>query len=57
MAKDLVCGMEVNEQGAAATSKYQERTYYFCSQACKEKFDAEPEKYIGEERKKDTCCE
>ena len=47
MAEDPVCGMEVNEQQAAATSAYQGRTYYFCSQGCKEKFDREPERYIA----------
>ena len=46
MEKDPVCGMEVDRDSAAATSQYQGRTYYFCEQACKEKFDANPEQYV-----------
>ncbi len=33
---DPVCGMEMDYQGA---------TYFFCSDACHDKFVAEPEKY------------
>ena len=46
MAKDPVCGMEVDEQTAAATSEYKGKTYYFCSPGCKKAFDADPEKYL-----------
>jgi Cu+-exporting ATPase len=49
MAKDPVCGMEVDEKTAAGTSVYQGATYYFCSPGCKRAFDKEPEKYIGSE--------
>jgi len=49
MAKDLVCGMEVPEEKAVATSNYEGRVYYFCSKNCKEKFDRDPEKYIKKE--------
>ena len=47
MAKDIVCGMEVNEQTAAGKSEYKGQTYYFCSTGCKKAFDKEPEKYIA----------
>ena len=47
MAKDLVCGMDVDEKSAAATSEYKGTTYYFCAPGCKKAFDAEPEKYIA----------
>ena len=47
MAKDPVCGMQVNEQSAAAKSEYQGKTYYFCSPACKSTFDKNPEKYAA----------
>ena len=30
MAKDPVCGMDVDEQKAVATSEYKGKTYYFC---------------------------
>lgn len=49
MAKDPVCGMEVNEKTAAGKSVYQGKTYYFCSPGCKQAFDREPEKYISSE--------
>ena len=45
MAKDPVCGMDVEPRSAAAQSKYQGQTYYFCAVDCKMKFDAEPGKY------------
>lgn len=45
--KDPVCGMKVKKSRAAAKSEYKGKTYYFCAVACKEKFDKEPEKYLG----------
>jgi YHS domain-containing protein len=45
MERDVVCGMNVDPAKAAATSEYNGKTYYFCAQACKNKFDAEPQKY------------
>ncbi len=47
MTKDLVCGMEVDEAKAAATSTYKGVTYYFCATGCKKEFDANPGKYVG----------
>jgi Cu+-exporting ATPase len=49
MAKDPVCGMQVVEGTAAATSEYRGKTYYFCSPACKAAFDKNPEKYAARE--------
>jgi Cu+-exporting ATPase len=46
MAKDPVCGMQVNEATAAATSEHAGKTYYFCSPGCKATFDKNPEKYV-----------
>ncbi len=45
MAKDPVCGMQVNEQAASGKSEYHGKTYYFCSPACKASFDRNPEQY------------
>ena len=45
MAKDPVCGMNVNESEAAATATYNGKTYYFCCKPCKEKFEKEPAKF------------
>ncbi|RPI25311.1 MAG: YHS domain-containing protein [Chloroflexota bacterium] len=46
MAKDPVCGMQVDEKKAAATFEYKGKTYYFCSYGCKAAFEKEPEKYL-----------
>jgi YHS domain-containing protein len=48
MAIDPVCGMEVDEKSAAATSEYKGKTYYFCAPGCKSAFDKDPEKYLAE---------
>jgi Cu+-exporting ATPase len=44
--KDPVCGMQVDQAKAAGTSQYQGQTYYFCSNGCKAKFDANPGQYV-----------
>ena len=46
---DPVCGAEVSASGAFASVAYKEKTYYFCSAACKEAFDADPAKYAASE--------
>jgi YHS domain-containing protein len=46
MAKDPVCGMEVDERKAAATSEHEGKNYYFCALGCKKAFDENPEKYL-----------
>jgi Cu+-exporting ATPase len=45
--KDLVCGMEIDPKTAAAKIDYKGKTYYFCALSCRDKFKADPEKYIG----------
>ncbi|MBI2461430.1 MAG: YHS domain-containing protein [Candidatus Rokubacteria bacterium] len=50
MAKDPVCGMDVDERKAAATAIYQGKTYYFCAVACKSTFQKDPEKYAAAEK-------
>ncbi len=50
MAKDPVCGMNVDESKAAATSSYNGQTYYFCARVCKESFDKDPDKYLNRNR-------
>ena len=47
MVKDPVCHMDVDPKNAAAQSKHQGQTYYFCGVACKVKFDADPNRYLG----------
>lgn len=48
MAKDPVCGMDVDPKTAAGKSEYKGQTYYFCSLGCKKAFDKEPQKYVGQ---------
>jgi len=45
---DPICRMEIDESEARATSVYKGKTYYFCSESCKEQFDKKPEKYSEE---------
>jgi Cu+-exporting ATPase len=47
MAKDPVCKMDVEPAKAAAQSSHKGQTYYFCAVGCKQKFDREPDKYVG----------
>jgi YHS domain-containing protein len=47
MAKDPVCGMQVDPTKAAGTSEYQGKTYVFCSAGCKRKFDSNPAQYTS----------
>lgn len=49
MAKDPVCGMDVDENNPPATSEHEGRTYYFCAPGCKREFDTNPEKYATAE--------
>ena len=44
---DPVCGMTIEESAAAGSATHRGVTYYFCSPACKERFEAEPEKYAS----------
>ena len=46
MGKDVVCGMQVDPAKAAVSSQYSGKTYYFCSKACKAKFDANPRQFV-----------
>jgi YHS domain-containing protein len=60
MAKDPVCGMDVDEKMAKSKSEHMGKTYYFCSQACKTTFDKNPTKYTSESEQsghsRHGCC-
>jgi Cu+-exporting ATPase len=43
--KDPVCGMEIEADQAAGNSEYRGKAVYFCSLACKQKFDRAPEQF------------
>lgn len=44
---DPICEMEVTAESAADTAFYKGKVYGFCSEDCKAKFAAEPEKYVA----------
>ena len=57
MAKDLVCGMDVDEAEAKAkglTADYQVQTYYFCAPGCKRAFEQNPQQYAGQQGQQAT---
>jgi YHS domain-containing protein len=50
---DPVCGMTVDEGKAQAAKRmidYQGKTYGFCSDGCKKKFEADPAKYLAKDK-------
>jgi YHS domain-containing protein len=46
-AIDPVCGMQVRTAAAPARSSVGSQTVWFCSDRCKERFDAEPGRFAG----------
>ena len=44
--KDPVCGMAVDPHTARHKAEHAGRPYYFCSAGCKDKFVADPERYL-----------
>jgi YHS domain-containing protein len=47
MARDPVCGVDVDPIGAAGSVEHRGVPYYFCSLACKAEFEADPVRYAG----------
>jgi Cu+-exporting ATPase len=47
MVRDHVCGRMVSKDSAPARTEYMGDTYYFDSEECKRKFEADPEKYVS----------
>jgi Cu+-exporting ATPase len=45
MARDPVCGVEVDEKAPPALSEHMGKTYYFCCSGCKNVFDENSAKY------------
>ena len=45
MAKDPVCGMEVDENKSTVKSKFNGKEIHFCCSHCKSRFDKEPAKF------------
>jgi Cu+-exporting ATPase len=44
--RDPVCGMMVDEKTARYRTLHQGRRFYFCGARCREKFEAEPARYL-----------
>lgn len=45
MKTDPVCGMQVDEKNAKASSEHNGQKVYFCSEQCRQKFDQSPQQY------------
>ncbi|MGB7471863.1 MAG: YHS domain-containing protein, partial [Candidatus Acidiferrum sp.] len=45
--KDLVCGMLVDPEKAAAKLEYDGNNHVFCCKGCAEKFAKDPQKYLA----------
>jgi Cu+-exporting ATPase len=43
---DPVCAMRISDEETVGTSKYEDKTYHFCSLGCKEQFDEDPNKFV-----------
>ena len=54
MVKDPVCGMQIDPKSAVDSRQVDGKTYYFCSDACVQKFDAKPEQYLVPEHPQDS---
>src|SRR5262249_27788684 len=46
-ARDPVCGMRVGPKKPAPRRNHRGRDYFFCSDGCRSKFAADPEKYLA----------
>jgi Cu+-exporting ATPase len=46
-AIDPVCGMTVDPATARASTVHEGHTYYFCCPSCRQKFEADPNRYLG----------
>ena len=47
MVKDVVCGMEIESERAAATADYEGTTYFFCSESCHQAFLRDPSSFVS----------
>ena len=45
LVTDPVCGMVLRRADAAGSVEFGKRTYYFCMEGCRERFEAAPEQY------------
>lgn len=46
MVRDPVCGIQIDREKTALQSKFEGRTYFFCSSTCVREFDAHPREVL-----------
>ncbi len=46
LVKDAVCGMSVDPATSTIKADYKDKTYHFCSDGCKTKFEANPAEFV-----------
>jgi Cu+-exporting ATPase len=46
MVTDPVCGMRIDPDDAVASAEFDGNVYFFCSEACREGFVANPARYL-----------
>lgn len=47
MARDPVCGMDIDEKMGASSKEHEGTTYHFCSAGCLKQFEENPSKYVA----------
>jgi P-type Cu+ transporter len=52
--KDPVCGMGVDPHTTSHRATHGGQTFYFCSAGCRQKFEADPSRYLSPEQSKRT---
>jgi hypothetical protein len=56
-ALDLVCGMQVEVANAPASTVHAGRRFYFCSDRCRVRFEADPEHFAAKKDKREEAAE
>ena len=54
---DLVCGMQVEVANAPASTLQSGRRFYFCSDRCRVRFEADPERFSARQRESEALGE
>ncbi len=57
ITRDPVCGMTVDPDARKPQAKHKGHTYHFCSDRCRDKFKADPERYMSESAKPEPMPE
>ena len=52
--RDPVCGMDIDPETATGQTDFEGRTFYFCSEDCREKFDTNPAQFAGDRGRAQT---